>query len=480
VGGGLWDSNAVIFQNANLSGWTGFNARFDQTSMTDKTYPWGTPFFFRNNGKTARCQLQVKDDPNNKYVKCAVYEFAQSGADITCKRVGSAYIANWDVYFGYDFEHFKPTLPNGYTCRNLTVTVTNETDTVVTLGAANAYYGGTVVDGALLGLTAVGALPRDVSCTTTLKGRAKLFVDVNRPDSSDGVLGKSTVNVTEGSYLCFGRFRSNGSRTTVNVSDDSEVFVAGGNGDNGQDFSYLTRLTLTDGATVRGDEFRSGCEGGMAVSGITVAGTAAAVVEPPFSILRGDYSAAFAGYNNPWKLNVADVVEGTDLYLNGAIANYIGSGGAFAGRPIEKTGAGTVRLGAANSYTGSVSIVEGAILLGTNGAFNADINLTLAGGEFDAGASTNAVGTLSVISNSTLAVSAGVELSFGNSSALDWGDNRLTITGAAAAHTLRFGTDANGLSAEQMKRIRWNGNRTKLDANGYLYPYVPGVVISVY
>ncbi len=91
-----------------------------------------------------------------------------------------------------------------------------------------------------------------------------------------------------------------------------------------------------------------------------------------------------------------------------------------------------------------------------------------------------AVGTLSVISNSTLAVSAGAELSFGNSSALDWGDNRLTITGAAAAHTLRFGTDANGLSAEQMKRIRRNGNRTKLDANGYLYPYVPGLVISVH
>ena len=337
-----------------------------------------------------------------------------------------------------------------------------------------------MVDGALLGLTAAGALPASEGRTATLKGCAKLYVDVSRPDSVIGVLGKSTINVTEGSYLCFGRFRSNGAQTTVNVSGGPEVFMAGGTGDNGQDYGYLTRLTLTDGATVRGDEFRTGYEGDMDVAGITVAGTAAAVVDLPFSILRGNYVPSGAGYDNPWKLNVADVVEGTDLYLNGAIANYIGSGGAFAGRPIEKTGVGTVRLGAANSYTGEVSIVEGAVMLGANGAFNADINLTLAGGEFDAGCYTNAVGALSVISNSTLAVSAGAELSFGNSSALDWGGNHLVITGAAAAHTLRFGTDANGLTAAQVKRIRWNGSRAKLDANGYLYPHVPGLVISVH
>jgi autotransporter-associated beta strand protein len=233
---------------------------------------------------------------------------------------------------------------------------------------------------------------------------------------------------------------------------------------------------------VTGDAFRTGYEGTDAVSGITVTGGKVVRIDPPIHLLRSTMASGAEIYDNQWKLNVADVSGGADpdLYLNGELLNYAQNGGVLAGRPIEKTGAGTVRLGAANSYTGSVSIVEGAILLGTNGAFNADINLTLAGGEFDAGASTNAVGTLSVISNSTLAVSAGAELSFGNSSALDWGDNRLTITGAAAAHTLRFGTDANGLSAEQMKRIRWNGNRTKLDANGYLYPYVPGLVISVH
>ena len=473
----LPESGGVLFQNADISGWVAATATFKGSSSMSRDIdePPGA-FFFRNNGQSVRCQFQIKDDTRYNYVKCAVYEFTQNGANITCRRVGSSYRTGFD-YWGCDFEN--GTLLNGYTCSEFTVTVTNETDTAVTFGAANTYYGGTVVDGALLGLTAVGALPRDVSCKTTLKGRAKLFIDVNRPDSLVGVLGKSTVNVTEDSYLCFGRFRSNGAQTTVNVSGGSEVFMAGGNGDNGQDYGYLTRLTLTDGATVKGDEFRSGYEGDMAVSGITVAGTVAAVVEPPFSILRGNYSSALAGYDNLWKLNVADVAEGIDLYLNGSIANYVGSGGAFAGRPIEKTGAGTVRLGAANSYTGSVSIVEGTVLLGTNSAFNADINLTLAGGTLDAGASTNVVGTLAVISNSTLAVSAGAEVSFDASSTQDWGLNRLTITGTSGARTLRFGTDGNGLAPEQVKQIRWDGNRVKLDANGYLVPHIYSLTVSI-
>ncbi|MBR2837260.1 MAG: hypothetical protein IKE55_00590 [Kiritimatiellae bacterium] len=474
--GNLPDTTAQrIFQNANLSGWTGLNARFNQPSMSDKNYPWGTPFFFRNDGKTARCQLQVKDD---HYVKCAIYEFTQRENDIWCRRVSSHYVDGFSN-LGNDFEVW-PRNSGSYTCRNLAVAYTNATDTTVTLGAANAYYGGTEIDGALVSLKVVNALPTAEGLVTTLKGGAKLSVEVHAADSNVGVLGKSTVNVTEGSSLRFARFRCNGSQTTVNASGDSEVFIAGGNGNGTQDFGYLTHLSLTDGATVNGDAFRSGYESDQAVSGITVAGTSAAVVEPPIVLLRGHFTAGSTGYGNLWKLNVADVTEGADLYLNGAIANYAGNSGAFAGRPIEKTGAGTVRLGAANSYTGSVSIVDGAILLGTNGAFNANIALTLAGGTLDAGASTNAAGALSVVSNSTIAVSSGAELSFADSSAQDWGSSRLTITGDPGARTLRFGTDGNGLAPEQVRRIRWDGHRVVLGAGGYLAPNDFGIRLIVW
>ena len=42
-----------------------------------------------------------------------------------------------------------------------------------------------------------------------------------------------------------------------------------------------------------------------------------------------------------------------------------------------------------------------------------------------------------------------------------------------------FGTDANGLTADQVKRIRWDGSRVAIDANGYLAPHAYGACFSI-
>ena len=481
------DAEITVFRNANLAAWTDARAQFAGTSMTDKNSPAGTPFYFRHTGDKVRVQFQVQDFKNstdhnraNGYVKCAIYDFTQVGSDIVCKKYSGAYKTNMDTYFGYDFE--RDSAGNlSYTAKNLVVTYTNATDTVVRFAAGNDYSGGTEINGAVLVLSEVGALPRSKGLHAWLRDGAKLFVDKDRPSTVDvGVLGDSTVYVTEGSFMRFGRFRSGGSRNYIEASGGSAVSVCSGNGDGSQNYSYLARLTLSDGAFVTGDVFRTGAEGTNGVMGIIVEQTgAAASVNIPFCILRATTSANDANFNKPWNLSVANVTdsEDVDLFLNGELRNYTQNGGVYGGRTIQKTGAGTVRLGAANSYTGAVSIVEGAVLLGTNGAFNANLNLTLAGGTLDAGTSTNAVGALSVISNSTLAVSAGAELSFANSSALDWGSSLLTITGASEARTLRFGTDGNGLTRSQVRQIRWDGFHVKLDSSGYLAPHIDGTAI---
>lgn len=477
--GKLPEEETVIFHNANLSAWTGVTSSFKGSLSMNYDIKEEKSFFFRHAGSdTVRVQFQIKDDDKNKYVKCAIYEFAQRGTDITCKYVGGGYSTGFQ-YFGRSFDEAKTA---SYRCSGLTVTYTNATDTSVTLSAGNSYYGGTEVDGALVVLKAVNALPSAEGLVTTLKGGAKLYVDVHAADSTDGVLGRSTVNVTEGSYLRFGRFRSNGSRVTINATGGSEVSIAGGNGGNTQDFGYLSHLTLADGAFVTGDAFRAGYECSDYVSGITVTGSAAVRIDPPITLLRGSLSTADDWHVYPWAWRVADVTADSqpDLYLNGSIENYKQNSGILAGRPIEKTGAGTVRLGAANSYTGAVSIVEGTVLLGANDAFNADVNLTLAGGTLDAGASTNAAGTLAVTADSTIAVSAESSLAFAGSSALVWSEGkRLTITGTARPKALRFGTDANGLTADQVKRIRWDGSRVAIDANGYLAPHAYGACFSI-
>lgn len=478
----LPDSETVIFQNANLSAWTGVTSSFKGSLSMNYDIKEEKSFFFRHAGSdTVRVQFQIKDDKTKEYVKCAIYEFAQHGNDITCKYVGGGYMTGFQ-YFGHSFDEAKTA---SYRCSGLTVTYTNATDTSVTLGAGNSYNDGTEIDGALVVLKAVNALPSAEGLVTTLKGGAKLCVDVHAADSTDGVLGRSTVNVTEGSYLRFGRFRSNGSRVTINATGGSEVSIAGGNGNNTQDFGYLSHLTLADGAFVTGDAFRAGYECSDYVSGITVTGGAAVRIDPPITLLRGSLSTADDWYAYPWAWRVADVTDDSqpDLYLNGSIENYKQNSGRLAGRPIEKTGAGTVRLGAANSYTGAVSIVEGTVLLGADGALNADVNLTLAGGTLDAGTSANAAGSLSVTDDSAITVSADSSLAFADSSALSWGEGkRLTITGPAAKTAIRFGTSANGLTAAQQKAIRWmidgqTKGRAVLNSNGYLVPYVPGVIM---
>ena len=70
-------------------------------------------------------------------------------------------------------------------------------------------------------------------------------------------------------------------------------------------------------------------------------------------------------------------------------------------------------------------------------------------------------------------------MAFAASSAQDWGSNRLTITGASGARTLRFGTDGNGLTPNQVKQIRWDDSHVKLDASGYLAPHIYGLNISI-
>ena len=105
--------------------------------------------------------------------------------------------------------------------------------------------------------------------------------------------------------------------------------------------------------------------------------------------------------------------------------------------------------------------------------------MTLEGGTLDAGGTTNVAGTLTVDADSTLALPGGTALAFADSSAALWGDARLTITSGVETVSLRIGTDDRSLTQRQLNRIRWNGDRVALDANGYLKTYIPGMTVII-
>ena len=99
--GQLPESEAVIFPNTDISGWVAAAATFKGSkSMSAMADYSATTFFFRNDGQRVRCQFQIKNDTNNEYVKCAIYEFVQQGSDVTCRRVGSTFKGKhvWDTH----------------------------------------------------------------------------------------------------------------------------------------------------------------------------------------------------------------------------------------------------------------------------------------------------------------------------------------------------------------------------------------------
>lgn len=99
-----------------------------------------------------------------------------------------------------------------------------------------------------------------------------------------------------------------------------------------------------------------------------------------------------------------------------------------------------------------------------------DVGLSLEGGSFAVAAgTTNEVGVLAVSASGGISVGANAKLSFAASGAEVWAsDVLLSIEGDLTQDTLRFGTDANGLTRTQLNRMRVDGKKVMLDANGYL------------
>jgi fibronectin-binding autotransporter adhesin len=198
-----------------------------------------------------------------------------------------------------------------------------------------------------------------------------------------------------------------------------------------------------------------------------------ATPSPTFGGLKGsrDLLSAFtaSGGNNESLLAATSIAgftlnpgAGVTCTYSGVIANFTN------GTTITKTGAGTQILSGTCTYTGSTTISAGTLGLGANNILtNSPIILT--GGTLDAGAYTNSLKTLTLSGTAAINLGAGGKLVFADSSALSW-SGTLNVTGAfVTGQSLRFGTTSNGLTPEQLAKIKVvGGGATALDANGFL------------
>jgi autotransporter-associated beta strand protein len=259
---------------------------------------------------------------------------------------------------------------------------------------------------------------------------------------------------------------------------------AGGITQNGAGATLLSgNNTHTGTTTVTSGTIRLGATGTSPNSplGTTTAGTtvsSGAVLD-----LNGFTLATAEGLT----LNGTGISNGGALINSGAAASYSGavtlgsnssigttgnitlSGVVSNGFSLTKVGSGTLIFTGANTYTGTTTISNGTLALGAANRISNSSNIILSGGTFSTGTSTGyaeTVGTLSLQSNSTIALGTGNHtLTFSASNAVSWASSTvLTITGwtgtiavcsTGTAGKIFIGNSATSLTAAQLAQIKF-------------------------
>ncbi len=137
---------------------------------------------------------------------------------------------------------------------------------------------------------------------------------------------------------------------------------------------------------------------------------------------------------------------------------------------LKKIGTGTLTLSGPNTYNSATQIIAGTLALGANDALPATA-ITIGDATLDAATFTDAVGTLDVTTlTSKINLGTGAALAFAPCNAVSWTGGKLNITGTfVPGVSLKFGTDATGLTSDQLLLISAPGFTTfSLTPAGFL------------
>lgn len=153
---------------------------------------------------------------------------------------------------------------------------------------------------------------------------------------------------------------------------------------------------------------------------------------------------------------------GTNATISGAISGAAAVNVQLAGAALTLSGA--------NVYTGATTISAGTLNLGASNTLPDSSNIAMGAGTLNAATFSDTAGTLAVTGASTINLGAGATLAFADSSAVDWTDGTLDLTGTfVSGSSLRFGNTSSGLNPTQLGQITATGfTNFALDTNGYL------------
>ena len=201
--------------------------------------------------------------------------------------------------------------------------------------------------------------------------------------------------------------------------------------------------------------------------------------------LSSPYANATVDFRNPIALNANNSPYGfrrtVEVADGSAAIDAVLSGALSGDSELVKTGAGTLKVSAAQNYR-ALRVKAGG-LIAANGCFAASnaIPVTLASATLGGTAGgSNAFGALTLTGDCVLAVADGsAAMSFADCSQADWGTATLTIQGKLADNKLRFGTSGAGLTAAQVASITAPNASVRMTAEGYIRLLAKGTLISI-
>ncbi|MGG9972055.1 beta strand repeat-containing protein [Ferruginibacter sp. SUN002] len=190
------------------------------------------------------------------------------------------------------------------------------------------------------------------------------------------------------------------------------------------------------------------------------------------------------------------ITDGAATVTTGGSTND-GISGIISGRNFTSSGSGKLKLTGVNTYTGTTTVNNGTVIIGTQNTIPTNSNMVLnsgflstSGGVGDAttnvSSGTNTLGTLTLTGNCGIILgNTAHSIKFANSSGVTWTSATLNITNWATNPSTTgtygkffVGTLSSHLIAGQLAVIYFNGNTCS--ASAYLTPVTGEVVPTVF
>ena len=399
------------------------------------------PYHIKYNGETMTFQLQFA---RGDYIKGIKVELVQAGANVKARGVTSYYHPGGTL--GEDLETTSG-VQGGSVPGNGVKSLTLQTVDVPsrTLGG-NGAFNSMSVDNAQIMLTSNGARP-----TKNFVARNGAQVEFTGGGGNGNGEGK-VYTFESGSTLILHGINMTSEGYATYIFDNATLYTPLYHSTWHDGQNMVRYITLRNGAQTIGNPLRSGDCSKLTVlsdgTGPNVLGTGMCL-----------YSAG-----NP----TLYITTSADLEIPGDL--YQAPSGT-KNTPVVKRGDAKLTLSGVNSFGGRFTVEAGTVELASDTALPTASPMTLKGGcTVTCGATTNSTGALTLSGNATIDIGDGA-LSFADSHAETWATGatlNIVGTGSLSRKPIRFGTNGSGLTAAQLKQIRYNGDKVSLTGQGYL------------